>query len=371
MTMAAILTVLFAVAGYLVLRTRNMHLWIIPYILDAPRRWLWRPKGQVHVYFAFVDHYEPYRGGVAAEQAQWLVKQWHEKYPDAALKHTDSDGNPPQHTFFYPEEEYDSTILNDLEAICNQGVGDVEIHLHHDNDTAENLASTLTDFAALLNKQHQFLRLNSDTDQIQYAFIHGNWALDNSDKGHWCGVDNELSVLTDTGCYMDMTFPSAPSATQPKKINSIYFAKGQPNTRQSHNQGRNLEVGQWGNPDELLMVQGPLMLNWKQRKFGLIPRIEAGEISADAPPSAQRARLWGNCRIRIAGADEHLFIKIHTHGAVESTMDMLFEKGGFDQLWSELEKQYRDRPGYQLHYVTAWQLYQRLRELSQPSTTTG
>ena len=359
------LVALLAAAGYLLLRSRNVHIWILPYLLDGPRRWRWRRQGEVHVYFAFVDHYEPYRGGVEPEKARELVRRWRDEYPELAQQHADSNGDPPQHTFFYPEEEYDETILADLEAICNKGVGDVEIHLHHDGDTAENLASTLTGFADILHKRHGFLNNRDRSGQSRYAFIHGNWALDNSDGGHWCGVDNELSVLTKTGCYMDMTFPSAPSSTQPKKINSIYFAKGQPGQRQSHNRGRDLAVGEWGEPEELLLVQGPLMLNWKNRKFGLIPRIEAGEISADAPPSAERIKLWEACRIRVAGADQHLFIKVHTHGAVEPTMEMLFTNGGFEQLWSGLEKQFRDRPGYQLHYVTAWQLYQQLRNLTQ------
>jgi len=45
-------------------------------------------------------------------------------------------------------------------------------------------------------------------------------------------------------------------------------------------------VGQWGAPDELLLVQGPLGLNWRRRKLGLVPKIENAEISADAPPTA-------------------------------------------------------------------------------------
>lgn len=361
---------LLIAGGYLVLRSRNMHIWIVPYLLDVPRRWRWRPKGEVHVYFAFVDHYEPYRGGVEPDKARSLVRRWREEYPRIASNHSDSDGNPPQHTFFYPEEEYDPTILTDLEAICGEGVGDVEIHLHHDQDTAENLATTLTSFASLLNERHGFLR-HDEAGKVGYAFIHGNWALDNSDNGHWCGVDNELSILADTGCYMDMTFPSAPSATQPKKINSIYFARGEPGQRQSHNRGTDMVVGEWGDPDELLLVQGPLMLNWKQRKFGLIPRIEAGEISADAPPSATRIQLWEASRIRISGADEHLFIKVHTHGAVEPTMDMLFDNGGFDQLWNGLAERFRDRAGYRLHYVTARQLYERLRQLALTDSGNG
>jgi len=58
-----------------------------------------------------------------------------------------------------------------------------------------------------------------------------------------------------------------------------------------------------------------------------------------------------------------VFVKVHTHGATDATTAMLFG-GGFSSLWSELERQYRDTVGCQLHYVTAWEMYERVRELA-------
>ena len=115
------------------------------------------------------------------------------------------------------------------------------------------------------------------------------------------------------------------------------------------------------------MVQGPLCLNWKSRKFGLLPRIESSEISHDTPPSAERVALWETCAVGIDGAEGHLFIKIHTHGAVDATMDMLFS-GGFETLWTALESRFRDAPGYRLHYVSAWEMYKKIHELASTST---
>jgi hypothetical protein len=319
-----------------------------------------------HVYFCFADHYEPYGGTRDGERARRRVADWVEKYPVLATGHRDSNGRPPQHSFFYPEEEYDATLLDELAAIRRAGLGDVEVHLHHDGDTADNLRATLRRYIDALHNRHGLLR-RDESGQIVYAFIHGNWALDNSrPEGRWCGVDNELDVLVETGCRVDMTMPSAPSDTQTTKINAIYFARGVPGRRKAHDRGRDAAVGAWGEPGELLMVQGPLTLNWRERKLGLLPRIENAEISADAPPSAHRVALWGRCHVTVHGAEEHVFIKAHTHGATEMSMAMLFG-GGFSTLWTELERQYRDREGCALHYVTAWEMYEKIRSL----VTTG
>ena len=113
------------------------------------------------------------------------------------------------------------------------------------------------------------------------------------------------------------------------------------------------------------MVQGPLTLNWKQRKLGFLPRVESAEISGDAPPNLHRIKLWEQARVCIPGAEDHLFIKVHTHGALAANMEMLFD-GGFETLWTSLESLYRDTPDYRLHYVTARQMYEQIRNLAKP-----
>lgn len=346
------------------LRQRNMQIWIGAYVRGALARRFSLPPAVTHVYFCFADHFEPYWNRADQALARQRVRRWLERYPALANRHQDSDGRAPRHSFFYPEEEYDPEIIEGLARLCRKGYGEVEVHLHHDNDTADNLRRTLARFKATLFERHGLLRKGPESGEIEYCFIHGNWALDNSrPDGRWCGVCNEISVLVETGCRVDMTMPSAPSDTQTRKINSIYFARGRAGQRKSHDDGRDAAVGEWGRGDELLMVQGPLALNWTNRKLCLIPRVESGEVSCDALPSAQRVRLWGECRVGLKGAPEHVFIKAHTHGTVDRTADMLLG-GGLETLWNALEAQYRDRPGYSLHYVTAWEMYEKIRELA-------
>jgi hypothetical protein len=353
--------------GWRIVRSRNMEYWLGSHLAQLRKgRARAQGSGPRHVYFCFADHYEPYGGTTDRERAHQRVAKWMQQYPEVARRHRDSDGRCPQHSFFYPEEEYDAALLDQLAQLRAEGFGDVEVHLHHDNDTADHLRSTLLRFVDVLHERHGLLRRDPETGQLQWVFIHGNWALDNSrPDGRWCGVDNELDVLVETGCVADMTMPSAPSDTQTRKINSIYFARGQAGCRKSHDQGRDVAVGHWGQPGELLMVQGPLTLNWREGKLGLVPRIESAELSYDAPPTPHRVALWGRCGISVTGAPDHVFIKVHTHGATERSMQMLFDQGGFDRLWTELERQYRDHPGCRLHYVTAWEMVQKIREVAQ------
>jgi hypothetical protein len=365
-----LLALLAAVVVRKVIRMRNMQYWLGAHLKELAGRAFRRRPPTRHVYFCFADHYEPYGGTKDQERAKRRVQQWVDEYPVIAARHRDSFGNPPKHSYFYPAEEYDPELLDQLAQLRSAGLGDVEVHLHHDNDTADNLRNTLIDFAKTLHERHGLLRRDSATGKLLWVFIHGNWALDNSrPDGRWCGVDNELDVLVETGCYADMTMPSAPSDTQTRKINSLYFARGHAGCRKSHDHGRDVATGQWGQPGELLMIQGPLTLNWKEGKFGLLPRIESAELSYDAPPTAHRVALWGRCGVSVRGAEEHVFIKVHTHGATESSMKMLFDNGGFDTVWTELERQYRDREGCKLHYVTAWEMVEKIRELSTAGAT--
>lgn len=357
-----------ATGAWAVVRSRNMNFWLGEYLGQMARGVGRSPPPIRHIYFCFADHYEPYGGTRDRERAHLRVQQWVDKYPLVAARHHDSFGRPPQHSYFYPIEEYDADLLDQLAGLTRAGLGDVEVHLHHDNDNAENLRTTLAQYVRLLHERHGLLRVDPATGRVLYCFIHGNWALDNSrPDGRWCGVDNELDVLVQTGCIADMTMPSAPSDTQTRKINSIYFARGQSGCRKSHDTGRDVAIGQWGSPDELLMIQGPLSLNWKEAKFGVLPRIESAELSYDAKPSAHRVALWGQSRVAVRGAEDHVFIKVHTHGASERSIEMLFGAEGFDLLWSELERQYRDRAGCQLHYVTAWEMVQKIRDLAAPA----
>ena len=348
-----ILLVLLAAAVALAIRARNMQYWLWGY-LTRPKP----PKvdGPIHVMFCFVDHFEPNWGRVDMPTQRRRVDRWCEEYRAMASRHRDADGRMPQHGFFYPEEEYVPEHLDKLQALCAEGYGEIEIHLHHDNDTPENFVATIERFNHLLHERHDALPRDPVTGQLRFAFIHGNWCLDNSRAdGRWCGINNELVLLRELGCYADFTLPSAPSETQTAMSNAIYYAKDDPHRPKSHDKGVPMRVG--GRPSgDLLIIQGVLGLNWKNRRFGIIPRIENSDIRRGCPPTRDRVDQWVNTGIHVEGRPEWVFVKVHTHGTQERDMDTLLGDP-VDDMHTYLESRYNDGQRYVLHYVTAREMY--------------
>jgi hypothetical protein len=335
---------------------KNMLHWLPAYFTGLFRKTL-NNENPKHIIFCFVDHYEPRWGGVSdMDVERRRVKEWEEKYPDMAHRFVDADGFHPKHSFFFPAEEYEAEHLEVLRRICSQGLGEIEIHLHHDDDTAENLANCLTSFASELHERFGALSVDPRTGELRYAFIHGNWVLDNSGQdGRWCGVNNEITVLRETGCYADFTFPSAPHPSQPQQINSLYYATDDPALPKSHNRGVPLRVDRPSSGD-LMMITGPLTLNWRRRKMGLLPRIENADIRSSNPPTNDRVDAWVNAHIHVEGRPEWVFIKVHTHGAPEREAAMLLGEP-IRKMHSYLRDHYNDGGKHALHYVSSREMY--------------
>ncbi len=344
----------------LVIYKKNINLWLGHFLKrKLSGRWHKYGKSDVptHVMFCFVDHYEPQWGkNISIEQERARVDRWLYDYPQVASQFKDADGQPPKHSFFYPEEEYRQEHLDKIAYICAQGYGEIEVHLHHHDDTSDNLRMTLERFTETLHENHGAFCRNPASGKLEYAFIHGNWCLNNSrPDGQLCGVNDELIVLKETGCFADLTFPSAPSDTQPAFANEIYYAKDNPGHPNSHNVGKPVERNgsPWG---DLMIITGPLALNWRRLKKKIFPQIENSDIRGNMPPSSDRIDLWVNTQISVKNKEDWLFIKIHTHGTQEESMDTLLGKP-FVDMCEYLENTYNDGKKYKLHYVSAREMY--------------
>lgn len=355
MYLILILFVCAMLAFWLVLKKKNMDIWFFSYIKSVLNRP--KVKGPVHVMFCFVDHFEPQwknRDNIELERAR--VDRWFKDYPLMAEQHKDADGHMPKHCFFYPEEEYRYEHLAKLSDMCYRGFGEMEIHLHHDNDTPENFTKVMTNFAKRLHHDHGALPVHPETEQIMYAFIHGNWSLDNSlPNGYMCGIDNELSLLNKTGCYVDMTLPATPSPAQTTKVNSIYYATGRPGKCKSHDTGIDVKVGEKESGD-IMLIQGPIGINFSWRTAKGLPHVENADVRKACPPLKSRVDQWVNSHIHVKGRPEWVFIKVHTHGTQEADMDTLLGQPRHD-MHSYLETKYNDKDNYILHYVSAREMY--------------
>lgn len=341
------------------LRRRGMARWVVPYLMHPARRRLPSADQDVHLLLCFADHYEPKWDRASPAVAQARVARWVEDYPKQMGRFRDSDGRPPRYTFFYPIEEYEPAYLDALGHLCRAGFGEVEVHLHHDADTPEGLHAKLVGFRDLLVERHGLLARERHSGRVMYGFIHGNWALCNSrPDGCHCGVNEELDVLRETGCYADFTFPS-PDQTQPAMINSLYYARTLPGRPRSHERG--LEIGTGSPPpDSLLLVQGPLLFDWGDCKWGVLPHVENGCLQGGQPPSWRRVANWLRARVQVPARPDWFFVKLHAHGAAEDAHEVLLGEP-MVRFHEDLARHARENPRFHYHYVTAREMYNLIK----------
>ncbi len=326
--------------------TRYAHLWLPGYLkTQMTRRGMQAPK---RVWLTLADHYEPWCQHAGEALAQNRVRAWRDRWPRIAERHQDSAGRLPKYTFFYAEEEYTAEFLDALAEMTQMGIADVEVHLHHDGEGEQNFVERIGGFIETLHRRHGLLRQHDG--RLTFGFIHGNWSLDNS--GPRCGLNNELLLLKQLGCYADFTFPAAHHPAQPRLVNTIYWATDDPCRPKSYDTGVPLVPGDEFEGD-LLMVPGPLALNWRGGR--VMPRIEVGELAAHNPVTSRRVGLWLDAAPRI-GAD--VFVKLYAHGAREDNAAALLGRD-LDFTFTELERLSVER-GFELRYTSAWEMRQAI-----------
>lgn len=352
--------------GWSAVRERGLDRWVPSAFQAAPVE---DPGQPLDVFLAVCDHYEPEWGQANPQASLERVQAWVDRYPELFAEFSDVDGRPPQHTFFFPQDHYRPEYLDALRPLIDAGYGDVDIHLHHDNDTAEGLREKLEVFRQVLFYRHGMLRRDPVTGTIAYGFIHGNWALNNSRPDRrWCGVDHEIPILLDTGCYADFTFPSAPSPTQPRIINQIYYASDRPGCCASHEVGVPASVGRTPPPSSLLMIQGPLGFDTRRRKWGLIPKIENGDLLDSHPPRAARIDAWLRAGVCVQGRPNWRFVKLHTHGCKPGNLEMWLSPT-VQQFHRALAARHQRDPRFRYHYVTAWEMAQLVHQAEAGAST--
>ena len=250
------------------------------------------------------------------EQASRSVERWCKQAVSIGTSVRDHDGTPFRHTYFFPAEQYDCASIELLTELQSEGFGEVEVHLHHGvdrPDNAENTRHILETFRDTLVYKHRCLSRENPGSSPRYAFVHGNVALANSAGGRYCGVDSEMQVLAETGCYADFTLPSAPDQSQVPKINAIYQCGNPLDEARPHRSGPDLKVGD--KPNLPIIVNGPLVFDWTRRVHGLpIPRLDDGALAGNYPLEMARFRRWQSAQIGVEGRPEWIFIKLYCHG---------------------------------------------------------
>jgi hypothetical protein len=334
--------------------TRNAHLWLPALLRAMPRSLSSAPPKRV--WLTIADHFEPGWNGADRATALRRVREWMDQWPRIAGRHNDATGQRPQYTFFFPEEQYRAELIDPLQKMTESGIADVEVHIHHDSEGEQHFVDRMSLFVERLHERHGLLRRRNG--KLAFGFIHGNWALDNSHpSGRWCGLNNEITLLRDLGCYADFTLPSVPSATQTRTVNKIYWAKDDPMRPKSHDTGIPVLPGASVSGD-LMMIPGPLALNWRERRRWAAPRTETGELAGYSRPTLHRAQLWLRHAPRIG---DDVFVKLYSHGAPEKNAVALLG-GDLDRTFQYVGQACREL-GISLHFLTAWQMWNAIEAL--------
>jgi len=343
----------------------NEYSWKIYFLLLVLLKWLpscflnlirKKPKS-LHILFCTVDHFEPGTGSVTSGVERERVRTLLSEYPKLVRNHKDYAGNIPKRTWFFPPHYHRNDNLRGLISLCASGYGEIELHLHHGKtkpDSAENLKRTIKQ---CIEEYSSFGIFGTEDGRRKYGFIHGDWALDNSRNGKYCGVNNEIQILKETGCYADFTFPSLNEAN-PIQINSIYYAQGDPKKTKSYNKG--ITVRRLGEQSEdLMIIQGPTHPFLKNKTLSGL-RVWGDSINGTPPTTKKRIDLWVKTAIHIRGKREWIIIKTSMHGA-EDGMAVLGRE--MDEIFSYLETKYNDGKNYVLHYVTARELFNIIKAI--------
>jgi hypothetical protein len=309
-----------------------------------------RTAKPVHILFCTIDHYEPGTRKAEKDIETGRVKELLCRYPQLAANHGDSAGNCPKRTWFFPPHYHRYGNLRNLVSLCQDGFGEIELHLHHGKtkpDSPENLERTIK---RCVEEYSTFGIFGTENGRKKYGFVHGDWALDNSRGGFYCGVDNEIQILHKTGCYADFTFPCLNKAN-PAMLNSIFYPKDSQMGPKSYNKGD--IVGTNGcslHGDKLMIIQGPMRPYLHKLRL----RLLSDALYNYNYINTKMVDYWMSTSIHVRTKPDWIFIKNHIHGAIEH--DLALGKPLHDIL-TYLECKYNDGKNFILHYVTARELY--------------
>lgn len=333
--------------------------WLVRYPFSrAENLFTEKAEGKKHIIFTVANHFEPSWKAQGFHDLPNQIRrldEYHKMARATGEAVRDADGTKFRHTNFYPAEQYYPELLDKMAEMQAEGLGEVEIHLHHGvekPDTAENLRNVLVEFRDVLAERHQCLSKMDGEGIPRWAFVHGNLALANSCGGKYCGVDEEMQILEETGCYVDMTMPSAPDQTQVPMLNQIYECGLPLDEAIPHRKGKSVAV--FGNKPQLpLIFTGPLIFNWTRRVKGLpVPRIEDGALTSNQPTDIARFNRWIKANITVKGRPEWVFVKLYCHGFFDHDQKACIGEGA-KRFFSEIIENGEKTGDYKVHFATA------------------
>ena len=291
------------------------------------------------------DHWEPWGGGIndvtlmrvdeflrQAKQSPFVNKMTlfylaganYKLNPDVGGADTEIIKASPRST---REHERARESIGKLRA--QTGV-EFQVHLHHEhlvgNDGSwhdlHRIIKSRTDpqqderrLHYLLQNELAILRHDTDAPLEKWAFVHGMWALNGSDRAV-CQIDNEIEILMEHGCWGDFTFPAGRYHCDPTLLEQPYTCR--PFTApKCYDDPRGepiaIDVGAGAIRDDRFLV-------WNSRAKHAICSLDYYD-PADLIRVMQADHIVSSWLSNCPVIDGVLYIKTHAHSMVASYYD--------------------------------------------------
>jgi len=194
-----------------------------------------------HAFYFHVDHFEPWSRGANEDTARgvdrfaMLAKQsrfaaklnlfYHTYLPYNLDQNILKRGEPGQDAIVFGQRSpaQDKLIQRVMRPLEGEGDHEIHVHVHHESWTRntgeyskviskwvnensnEEMDKARLNRALLQTKE--FIARDIGRPIERWAFVHGNWALNGSDRSI-CWIDDEIELLMQHGCFGDFTFPA-------------------------------------------------------------------------------------------------------------------------------------------------------------------
>ena len=236
-----------------------------------------------------------------------------------------------------------------ITELCADGFGEVEIHLHHRDDTEKSLRRKFQDAVAAY-RQHGALSAWPDGRHGDLYTVTGRWRIRASKTDGTTAESTMRSRCCRQRMYADFTFPPGSSSAQPRQVNSIYYARSSAQRPKSHEWGQPARAGKSGK-DGLLLVPGPPVPYLRRGRPGWRIAMDDSDLAGYRTYNPARLDRWVRAGVHVS-VPACVFVSLHCHGADDRNRETLLGND-LNALFTDAEARYNDGKRYRLHYVTA------------------
>jgi hypothetical protein len=348
-----------------------------------------------HVCYFHTDHYEPWSKGVNENTAHG-VNRFSKLSKETRFA---AEMNLFYHTFlpFRLDQEIvkrnesgmdaiflggrtaqqDAIIQQVMTPLVQDGGHEVHIHVHHESwtrntgeyskdisrwvnqNSTEEMDRARLERALLITKDYIGRDIGKPIDK--WAFVHGNWALNGSDRSI-CWINDEIEILMRHGCFGDFTFPAGRGHCNPTVLIEPY-------TCLAVNQPKGYDL-----PESLPLKMERGLTPFRPDRFFIWSSVIKADYSSLDYYSEQNRETFKNTENVVANwleksviVGETLYIKTHAH-SMKWEYEIEKNENPIPHLYPDIKNIFKlleticERAGVEVEVVTVNTLMKRLQE---------